>query len=262
MVLELRKVTKQYRGVNAVDGVSLIIPDASFVGIVGQSGAGKSTLLRLINRMNEPTAGQILFDGLEVTALRGKALYEWRRRCAMIFQQFNLIGRLDVLTNVLIGRLAHGNFLRNLLKLWTVRDKALALTALEEFEIAHLAAQQADHLSGGQQQRAAIARALVQEPDLILADEPVASLDPRNSRVVMDALRRINREYGITVLVSIHSLDLARAYCDRLIGMSKGKVVLDVASSALTEDAARVLYDKNDPAHLPAEEAEATALVA
>ena len=142
----------------------------------------------------------------------------------MIFQQFNLVGRLDVLTNVLIGRMNHVSTLRSVLQLWSESDIALALSALDQLDIASLAAQRADSLSGGQQQRVAIARALVQEPDIILADEPIASLDPHNTRIVMDALQRINRHHGITVLCNLHSLDLARAYCDRLIGMANGRV--------------------------------------
>jgi len=177
-----------------------------------------------------------------VTALRGRALREWRARSAMIFQQFNLVSRLDVLTNVLIGRLADVPGWRALSGLWSPVDKAIALSALEQFDIAALAAQRADSLSGGQQQRVAIARALVQQPDRILADEPITSLDPRNTRVVMDALLRINRHFGITVICNLHSLDLARSYCDRLIGMAAGRVVFDGAPAALTDAAARDLY--------------------
>jgi phosphonate transport system ATP-binding protein len=160
----------------------------------------------------------------------------------MIFQQFNLVGRLDVLTNVLMGRLNHTPTLRAVLQLWSDEDKALALSALEQLDIAGLAAQRADNLSGGQQQRVAIARALVQGPEIILADEPIASLDPRNTRVVMDALQRINRHHGITVLCNLHSLDLARGYCDRLIGMAAGRVVFDGAPGELTDAASRELY--------------------
>ena len=194
----------------------------SFVGVIGRSGAGKSTLLRMINRLADPSEGRILFEGVDVTALRGKELRQWRARSAMIFQQFNLVGRLDVLTNVLMGRLAEMPSWRSLTQLWPEEDKALAMSALEQFDMASLAAQRADQLSGGQQQRVAIARALVQEPDIILADEPIASLDPRNTRIVMDALLRINKHFGITVLCNLHSLDLARSYCDRLIGMARG----------------------------------------
>ena len=162
----------------AVDNASFSIQPGSFVGVIGRSGAGKSTLLRMINRLAEPSEGRILFEGVDVTALRGKELRQWRARSAMIFQQFNLVGRLDVLTNVLMGRLAEMPSWRSLTQLWPEEDKALAMSALEQFDMAAIAAQRADQLSGGQQQRVAIARALVQEPDIILADEPIASLDP------------------------------------------------------------------------------------
>src|SRR6201999_1268844 len=206
-------------------------------------GAGKSTLLRMINRLAQPTAGKITFDGLDVTALKGRELRKWRARSAMIFQQFNLIGRLDVLTNVLMGRLSDIPSWRSLFQLWPEADMAVAMSALEQFDMAQYAAQRADQLSGGQQQRVAIARAMVQEPDIILADEPIASLDPRNTKIVMDALLRINKHFGITVFCNLHSLDLARGYCDRLIGMSAGRVVFDGAPAALTDHIARELYD-------------------
>jgi len=227
----------------AVDKASFAIAPGAFIGVIGRSGAGKSTLLRMINRLVEPSEGKIAFDGLDVTALRGRELRQWRARSAMIFQQFNLVGRLDVLTNVLMGRLAQIPSWRSLTQQWPDQDKALAMSALEQFDIAALAAQRADQLSGGQQQRVAIARALVQQPSIILADEPIASLDPRNTRIVMDALLRINKHFGITVLCNLHSLDLARGYCDRLIGMASGRIVFDGAPSALTEQIARELYD-------------------
>jgi phosphonate transport system ATP-binding protein len=182
----------------------------------------------------------------DVTALRGKELRQWRARSAMIFQQFNLVGRLDVLTNVLMGRLASNPGLALPGAALAREDKALAMSALEQFDIASLAAQRADQLSGGQQQRVAIARALVQQPDIILADEPIASLDPRNTRIVMDALLRINKHFGITVLCNLHSLDLARTYCDRLIGMAAGRVVFDGAPAMLTDHiAARTLRSRS-----------------
>ncbi|HEX3535438.1 MAG TPA: phosphonate ABC transporter ATP-binding protein [Stellaceae bacterium] len=241
-MLEIDGLSRCFGNKPAVDGVSLRIEPGSFVGIVGRSGAGKSTLLRLINRLVEPSAGRVLFGGVDVTALRGRPLREWRARAAMVFQQFNLIGRLDVMTNVLMGRLAEVPSWRSLLSLWPDKDKAIALAALEQFEIAGLAAQRADSLSGGQQQRVAIARALVQEPELILADEPIASLDPHNTRVVMDTLQRVNRHFGITVLCNLHSLEIARGYCDRLVGMAAGRIVFDGAAAALTDAAARDLY--------------------
>ena len=241
-MLEIERLTRKFGGNVAVDDVSLQIEKGSFVGVIGRSGAGKSTLLRLINGLVEPSAGRIVFDGVEVTALRGRALRLWRARAAMVFQQFNLIGRLDVLTNVLIGRLALVPPWRSLSGWWPDQDKAVALAALEQFGMAQLAAQRADHLSGGQQQRVAIARALVQEPEIVLADEPIASLDPHNTRVVMDALQRINRHFGITVICNLHSLDIARGYCDRLVGMAAGAIVFDGLAASLTDSAARELY--------------------
>lgn len=241
-MLILEGVTKSFRETVAVDGVSLGVPSGQFVGVIGRSGAGKSTLLRLVNRLTEPSAGRITWQGQEVTALRGRKLREWRRTCAMIFQQFNLVGRLDVLNNVLMGRLTHTPAWRSNAKLWSRDDRAIAMAALEQFDMAPLAAQRADTLSGGQQQRVAICRALVQEPSIVLADEPVASLDPRNARTVMDALQRMNRHFGITVLCNLHSLDLARSYCDRLVGVAGGQVVFDDVPGALTEAAARELY--------------------
>ena len=160
----------------------------------------------------------------------------------MVFQQFNLVGRLDVLDNVLMGRLTHTPGWRSAAKMWSGEDRAIAMAALDQLDIANLASQRADNLSGGQQQRVAICRALVQEPEIVLADEPVASLDPRNAKIVMDALQRINRHFGLTVLCNLHSLDLARAYCDRLVGMAAGRVVFDDVPAALTDAVARELY--------------------
>src|SRR6516225_5800837 len=226
----------------AVDNASFTIAPGEFIGVIGRSGAGKSTLLRTINRLAPVAEGRILFNGVDVTALRGRELRKWRASAAMIFQQFNLIGRLDVLTNVLMGRLSEIPTWRSLIQLWPAADVAVAMSALEQFDMAQLAAQRADQLSGGQQQRVAIARALVQEPDMVLADEPIASLDPRNTRVVMDALMRINRHFGLTVLCNLHSLEIARAYCDRLIGMANGRVVFDGAPSELSDAVAHELY--------------------
>ncbi len=251
-MLVVEGLTCRFGAKAAVDDASFSIAPGGFVGVIGRSGAGKSTLLRTINRLAPVTAGRILYNGADVTALRGRELREWRARAAMIFQQFNLVGRLDVLTNVLMGRLASVSQFRALLKLWPDADKAIALSALEQFEIAPLAAQRADQLSGGQQQRVAIARALVQEPEIILADEPIASLDPHNTRVVMDSLRRINRDFGITVVCNLHSLELARTYCDRLIGMAVGKVVFEGTPEQLTDSEARRLYGLDPDARMGA----------
>ncbi len=241
-MLVIEGLTRRFGATTAVDNISLQVPRGAFVGVIGRSGAGKSTLLRMLNRLQEPSAGRITWNGQDVTALRGAALRAWRSRCAMVFQQFNLSPRLDVLTNVLVGRLDKVPTWRALLRLWPEADQAIALSALEQFGMAGLAAQRAGQLSGGQQQRVAIARAMVQEPEIILADEPVASLDPRNTEMVMEALADINRRYGITVLCNLHSLDLARHYCTRLVGLAAGQLVFDGAPEDLTSDVARRLY--------------------
>jgi phosphonate transport system ATP-binding protein len=241
-MLVVEGLTKAFGDMHAVREVSLTVPAGQFVGVIGRSGAGKSTFLRMLNRLAEPTSGRILWHDTDVTGMSGRNLRIWRRRCAMIFQQFNLVGRLDVLNNVLLGRLAYTPFWRAALKAWPSEDRAMALAALDQFDMAELAPRRADHLSGGQQQRVAICRALLQEPEIVLADEPVASLDPRNAHIVMDALLRINRHFGLTVLCNLHSLDLARSYCDRLVGMAAGRVVFDDVPAALTDAAARELY--------------------
>jgi len=240
--LVIQNLSKQFGRTLAVDSVSLTVRGGEFVGIIGRSGAGKSTLLRLINRLNEPTAGSVRCDTTLVTALKGRALREWRRDCAMVFQQFNLVGRLDVLTNVLMGRLTSVPTWRALLSAWSDADKLAALETLDRFGMADFAAQRCDQLSGGQQQRVAICRALMQQPTIILADEPIASLDPRNTQLVMDALAAINRDLGITVLCNLHSLDIARSYCNRLVGMSAGRVVFDGTPASLSDTLAQELY--------------------
>src|SRR5690606_8229696 len=222
--------------------VSLSIPQGQMVGVIGRSGAGKSTLLRMVNRLAEPTGGRIAFEGKDVTALRGRALLEWRATCAMVFQQFNLVGRLDVLTNVLTGRLYHHGFVASMLQLFTASERAFAIRALDRLGMSHTALQQADTLSGGQMQRVAIARALVQQPKTPLADEPIASLDPPNAKIVMDPLRTLNREDGITVLANLHTLDAARTYCDRIIGLQDGRLVFDGSPEKLTIEMAREIY--------------------
>lgn len=240
-MLELEGLTRRFGSKMAVDGVSLTIPAGQMVGVIGRSGAGKSTLLRMINRLTEPSAGRIMFDGTDVTTLSGRALRDWRMRSAMIFQQFNLVQRLDVLTNVLVGRLNQRPLLSSMFKMFTAEERAMALTALDRFDLAEAALQRADTLSGGQQQRVAIARALMQQPRLILADEPIASLDPRNSKIVMQALRDVNRD-GLTVLVNLHDLTTAREYCDRIVALNAGRVVFDGPPAELTAQRVRAVY--------------------
>jgi phosphonate transport system ATP-binding protein len=240
--LEIRAVSRRFGKNTAVNGVDIVIPEGQMVGIIGRSGAGKSTLLRMINRLVNPSEGSILFGGTEVSKLAGAALRRWQRDCAMIFQQFNLVPRLDVLTNVLLGRLNHRSTVSNLLGSFSREESAEAIAALERLDIARTALQPAGTLSGGQQQRVAIARALMQRPKVLLADEPIASLDPLNAKVVMDALRDINRREGITVITNLHTLDTARAYSSRIIGMAAGKVVFDGTPAELNSDAVRMVY--------------------
>jgi phosphonate transport system ATP-binding protein len=242
-MLRIDGLTKKFGADStAVKGVSLEIPDGQMVGVIGRSGAGKSTLLRLLNRLTDPTEGAIRFGERDVAGLKGKPLRAWRSECAMIFQQFNLVGRLDVVTNVLTGRLHHMPSWRSMLMLYTEQERALAIQALDRLGMAHLALQRADTLSGGQQQRVAIARALVQQPRVMLADEPIASLDPLNAKLVMDALRTINREDKITVICNLHTLDTARNYCDRIVGMQAGAVIFDGSPAELTQQRARAIY--------------------
>ena len=241
-MLTLKQVTKSFGGCLAVDAVDLHIPAGQMVGVIGRSGAGKSTLLRLINRLIDPSGGEIAFEGASVSTLKGAALRQWRASCAMIFQQFNLVGRLDVVTNVLVGRLNRVGLAQSLIKRFGPKDRAMAIAALKRLDMDEHALTRAEHLSGGQQQRVAIARALVQEPRILLADEPIASLDPKSASQVMNALTSINREEGITVLCNLHHLRPARTCCDRIIGMAKGRIVFDGPPEALTLDAVHRIY--------------------
>lgn len=242
MTLTIRAITKRFGVISAVDRVTLDIPAGQMIGIIGRSGAGKSTLLRLINRLLDPNEGTISFKDTEVSRLRGRNLLEWRARCAMIFQQFNLVKRLDVLTNVLVGRLSYHGTIPSLFRCFSSQERAMAIHALDRVEIADQALKRVDALSGGQQQRVAIARALLQQPEIILADEPIASLDFRSATVVMDTLKRINREDGITVVASLHHLATARGYCDRIIGMADGQVVFDGTPGELTAEQICAVY--------------------
>jgi phosphonate transport system ATP-binding protein len=250
-MLKVERLTKAFGAVTAVDNLSFEVPRGQMLGIIGRSGAGKSTLLRIINQLVEPTSGRIVSEDAprpdgDVCALRGRDLCVWRQRCAMVFQQFNLVPRLDVLTNVLMGRLSHHSTMRSLLNLFSARERALAVMTLDRVEMAPFILKRCDTLSGGQQQRVAIARALVQEPRMLLADEPIASLDPRSAARVMEILRTINREDGITVICNLHTLDTARAYCDRLIGLRTGSIVFDGVPRALDQKSIQDIYGVED----------------
>jgi phosphonate transport system ATP-binding protein len=247
-VLELVHLSRRFGATLAVADANLRIAAGEMTGVIGRSGAGKSTLLRLVNRLIEPTSGSILADGVDVTRLRGRALREWRARTAMIFQQFNLVNRLDVLTNVLIGGLIRVPVPRMLLRLFTEAERTRAATLLDRLGLLDVAMNRADELSGGQQQRVAIGRALMQNPDMLLADEPIASLDPMNAKLVMEALADLNRRDGITVVCNLHTLDMARVYCRRVIGMAAGRIVFDGPPDALTEATLLAIYGEADGA--------------
>lgn len=241
-MLELDAVTKTFGTATAVSRVTLRFDRPMMVGIIGRSGAGKSTLLRILNRMTDLSSGAVRHDGIEVTALKGAARRRWQSQCAMIFQQFNLVPRLDVVSNVLHGTLNRRSTLATVFGLYPETDIRRAIAILDRLGIAEHAAKRAEALSGGQQQRVAIARAIMQDPRIVLADEPIASLDPMNAQVVMQDLRRIHDEDGRMVICNLHTLDTARRYCDRVIGMRDGRVVFDGTPAQLTTGVARDIY--------------------
>lgn len=227
-MLIIENLTKIYdNGFKALDNVSFEVPDGQFVALIGLSGSGKSTLLRCINRLIEPTSGRIVWNGQDITAVSNEEIRYVRRRMGMIFQQFNLVRRSQVLTNVLSGRLGYTNQMYSLLNHFPASEKEKALANLDRVGIANQAYKRASELSGGQQQRVAIARALMQDPEIMLADEPVASLDPATSHSVMKYLEILNKEDNLTILCSLHFLSLARAYADRVIALKDGRLEFD-----------------------------------
>ncbi|MCI4661788.1 MAG: phosphonate ABC transporter ATP-binding protein [Neomegalonema sp.] len=260
-MLSVQSLSKAFGSKTAVDSVSFDISEARMVGIIGRSGAGKSTLLRMMNRMTDATSGAAIFEGENVTALKGAKKRAWQARCAMIFQQFNLVPRLDVVSNVLHGTLNRQPVLRTMFNLYPKADILRAIEILDRLGIAEHAAKRAEALSGGQQQRVAIARAVMQDPSIILADEPIASLDPMNAQLVMRDLRRIHEEDGRMVIANLHTLDTARRYCDRIIGMRDGRVVFDGAPDELTTRAAREIYGADESFSESATSTEIEALV-
>jgi phosphonate transport system ATP-binding protein len=226
----------------ALDGVDLSVAPGEFLVVLGRSGAGKTSLLRAVNRLVEPAAGTVRVDGREVTGASPPVLRDLRRRIGMIFQQFNLVRRASVLENVLAGRLGYVPTLPSLLGRFPEADRARALECLERVGLAHLAGRRADTLSGGEQQRVAIARALAQSPAVILADEPTASLDPALTDSIMGLLLRINREQGLTLVVSQHQLETALAYATRLIGLRQGRLRFDGPPAAVTPAVVDAIY--------------------
>ena len=240
-MIEVRGLSKHFGPLPALRNVDLQVPHGEFCVVLGPSGAGKSTLLRCINRLTEPSAGEIRIDGHRITGER-RQLRETRRHLGMIFQDHNLVPRLSVLKNVLTGRLASMPVLPALLQCFAQADIDIALQCLGRVELDDKAYSRADRLSGGQQQRVGIARALAQQPGAILADEPVASLDPKTARIVLDDLRRAAHELGIAVLCNLHQVEYATEFADRIIGLSSGRVVFDGPPGALDEAALQRIY--------------------
>jgi phosphonate transport system ATP-binding protein len=240
-MIEIRGLGKRYGSYEALRRVNLSFAPGEFVVILGPSGAGKSTLLRCINRLTTPTAGEIIINGAAF-ASNARDLRLLRRQVAMIFQQHNLVKRLSVLKNVLVGRMADLPPLLTMLQLFPDTDVKIAMHCLEQVNLAHKAASRADRLSGGEQQRVGIARALAQQPQVMLADEPVASLDPKTSRVVLNYLKQSCKESNIAVLCNLHQIDYALEFGERIVGLSAGEVVYDGPPAGVSGDVIRQIY--------------------
>ena len=245
-MLEIRNLTKIYDdGTVALRNVSFTVPDGEFLIVIGLSGSGKSTLLRCINRLIDPTEGEILWDGEDLALLKGAELRKARRRIGMIFQLFNLVNRSSVLTNVLAGRLGYTKSWHSLMNRFSADDMEKAIFALERLGITDQAYKRADELSGGQQQRVGIARALMQDPEMILADEPVASLDPVLAHSILEHLEKLNQEEKITIICSLHYLDLVQRYSTSVIGLRDGEVVYQGTQAeiqAMTDEEFKEIY--------------------
>ncbi|MFE6708914.1 phosphonate ABC transporter ATP-binding protein [Bacillus thuringiensis] len=242
-MIEFRNVSKMYpNSTKGLNNINLKIQKGEFIVMVGLSGAGKSTLLRSVNRLHEITEGEIIIEGESITSAKGKGLRRMRRDIGMIFQSFNLVKRSTVLKNVLAGRVGYHSTLRTTLGLFPKEDVELAFQALKRVNILEKAYARADELSGGQQQRVSIARALAQEAKIILADEPVASLDPLTTKQVLDDLKKINEDFGITTIVNLHSIDLARQYATRIIGLHAGEIVFDGLVEEATDEKFAEIY--------------------
>ena len=245
IILKIENLTKIYTGtIPALDQVSFELPRGQFLAVIGLSGSGKSTLLRCINRLVEPTSGTVVFNGMDVTAANDDELRRVRRQIGMVFQHFNLVHRSSVATNVLAGRLGYVNPAWALINRFPAKDLQKARKQLERVGLADKAGNRADALSGGQQQRVGIARALMQEPAMILADEPVASLDPVLAHSIMQYLEQINKEDGVTVLCSLHFLDLVHRYAQRVVALNAGRVVFDGLPKDIDDRRFKEIYGK------------------
>ncbi|HUF37248.1 MAG TPA: phosphonate ABC transporter ATP-binding protein [Anaerolineales bacterium] len=242
-MLKIINLNKIYSGgVHALKDVTFDVPQGQFLAVIGLSGSGKSTLLRCINRLIEPTSGKIIWHDEDVTDATDENLRRIRRRIGMVFQHFNLVHRSPVLTNILAGRLGYVNPAWSLLNRFPKEDVARAYEQLERVGIADKANHRADELSGGQQQRVGIARAMMQNPEMILADEPVASLDPVLAHSIMQYLEKINKENGVTILCSLHFLDLVHRYADRVVALNEGKLMFDGAPQEIDDAKFKDIY--------------------
>ncbi|CBL92407.1 phosphonates import ATP-binding protein PhnC [Leuconostoc gasicomitatum] len=245
-MIKFEHVSKTYpNGVKGLQDINLEIQDGEFIGIIGMSGAGKSTFIRTINRLNDITEGQLTVDGVEISGLKGKNLRQYRRKVGMIFQSYNLVPRISVIKNVLSSLVPDMPIMRVMFGLFSKEDKIKALEALDRVSMLDKAFVRTDQLSGGQQQRVSLARTLAQNPSVLLADEPVAALDPVTAHEVMDDFKRINEELGQTVLINIHHVDLALEYSKRIIGIRSGKIVYDGPVSGITKDMLDLIYSKD-----------------
>ncbi len=242
-MLQIRDLRLVYpNGYEALKSVNLTVEKGEIVAVVGRSGAGKSTLLRCINGLERPTSGAVVLNGQDTAQMNGAELRKVQQRVGFIWQEFNLVERLSVMSNVLSGRLAVNEGLRSLFFYFSRAEREIAVRSLERVNMLHRAQQRADRLSGGEKQRVAIARAIAQKPDIILADEPVASLDPELAEQVMDDLARVARDEGVPTLINIHAIELAKQFCDRIVGIAEGVVVFDGTPAQLNQAALDSIY--------------------